>query len=499
MEQHNNLSQIKINNQVNINELLNNKSWIHGTSHDNITITIFLITIESHLLQYALEAINSLETTYNVLVNVIMNVSPTKQAYNTMIERCTTQYFIQLDEDMEMYPNGLSIILDYLKSLSDNKKSNCFVYSFKLIDNYLGLSNPPVLYGLKVYNFDIMKNFHMQDCTTTVSQVDKTWHAPIYASGYIDRLSNITIGFHARNRKPFDIMLRFSKSTSSFMNFAIRKNSGDYCRILRPINKIANLNSIYSSLFYNMLSIRFDNDIYKANFEIFSKSFYKYINPNNLISYNIPEKYNTLPKQIQNFSLSDFIKLSNICLLNMNEYYVLIGIINRLFDNYSYSFKDYPYKVNNYFSKVFEFRLGIFADSVDNIILDSFNCYDNFKIYFLIKSKDSNQTNTNNTIYYSNEDDIKYNYLFDLITDIHKIKEYDNINEFHNYLLSLERNRKNILITNKENINIESIKNKHQSNIYILNTNVKIIKYDNSCYYINPTYINDYSIFDTIK
>ena len=39
-----------------------------------------------------------------------MNISPTARAYNCMVTRCTTPYFIQMDEDMEFFPDALDII-----------------------------------------------------------------------------------------------------------------------------------------------------------------------------------------------------------------------------------------------------------------------------------------------------------------------------------------------------------------------------------------------------
>ena len=40
-----NIENININNNVTIDELFNNKYWIHGNSKSDIKITIFLITI----------------------------------------------------------------------------------------------------------------------------------------------------------------------------------------------------------------------------------------------------------------------------------------------------------------------------------------------------------------------------------------------------------------------------------------------------------------------
>ena len=70
---------IQINNNVQMEELHDGFTWIHGNSNENIQLTIFLITICSEQLKYSLQSINELELTHNVYVNVIMNVSPTNK------------------------------------------------------------------------------------------------------------------------------------------------------------------------------------------------------------------------------------------------------------------------------------------------------------------------------------------------------------------------------------------------------------------------------------
>jgi len=122
------LSSIEIENDVKINDLYNNKYWIHGKTKENINITIFLITICGEQLKYSLKAINNLDIEQSVLVNVIMNIKPTNKAYNTMVERCTTKYFIQLDEDMEIYPNAINMVYNHLSQYKKNTKIFFYIH-----------------------------------------------------------------------------------------------------------------------------------------------------------------------------------------------------------------------------------------------------------------------------------------------------------------------------------------------------------------------------------
>ena len=106
---------LEIDNNVKIEDLYNKKTWIHGKTKKNIKITIFLITIQGEQLKYSLNAINNLNTNIPVIINVIMNVCPTNKAYNEMRLRCTTDYFIQNDEDMELHNDIINKMYDEIK------------------------------------------------------------------------------------------------------------------------------------------------------------------------------------------------------------------------------------------------------------------------------------------------------------------------------------------------------------------------------------------------
>ena len=118
-------------------EIHDGKEWIHGNP-GTIQITIFLITIQSHQLEFTLESINKLNPNYPVLVNVIMNVAPTNRAYNQMRERCKTPYFIQLDEEyayIEPICKKEEVLIKLKKSFIEDKK--CFLYISDLFQQKL--------------------------------------------------------------------------------------------------------------------------------------------------------------------------------------------------------------------------------------------------------------------------------------------------------------------------------------------------------------------------
>lgn len=345
-----NINNMNNNANISILDLYDGFTWIYGDTNKNIDITVFLITINSHHLKFALESLKNLDYNYPVKISIIMNICPTNKAYNMMRKRCDTKYFIQFDDDMELYSYSIKMMYEYI-----NKDNNCFLITFKLVDEYLGVGKNKIIDCMKLYNNDIMKNYPtFGDGDIPISSVDKMWHKPILEDKYtINQTQNIA-GTHARNRNGMDLILRFGKSTKSMLNSDIKINSGDLCRLLRPLNKIPNLEEITHSILCHFVSLKFDIEKYNKNKILLQKRLSTYINKLSLDLYDLPEKYKIFPCSDFVYSNESYNKLYECDLKYKNEMFCIIGVINTLFDNYEYSFDKYPYDVFDYFNKVYE-------------------------------------------------------------------------------------------------------------------------------------------------
>jgi len=370
------------NNNANvcIDNIYDNFFWIQGDITKDIDITIFLITINSHHLKYALESLKKLDPNYPVKISVIMNISPTNKAYNMMRKRCDTKYFVQFDDDMELYPHSIKLMYEYI-----NKDNNCFLITFKLIDEYLGVGKNKIIDCIKLYNNDIMKNYPtLGDGDIPISSVDKMWHKPIMEDKYtINQTQNIA-GTHAKNRNGMDLLLRFCKSTKSMLNNNIKINSGDLCRLLKPLNKIQNLEETVSSILCHFFALNFDMKKYDENKKLLHKRLSSYISKSSLDLYDLPEKYKIFPCGDFAYSDDDFNKLYKCDLKYSNELFCIIGIINTLFDNYEYSYDKYPYDIYDYFNRVFLIKVSFirYADCDKDKILFIFDKYKFVELHF---------------------------------------------------------------------------------------------------------------------
>lgn len=365
---------IEINNNVKIADICNNKTWIHGKSNENIDITIFLITICSDQLKYSLESINNLNTNHNVYVNVIMNVSPTNKAYNEMRLRCKTKYFIQNDEDMELYDNAIDIFYNTL--LTNSNK--IFLNTYKLIDTSLGIGNPPIIDCLKLYNNDIMKKYPtFSNGSETISSVDSLWHKNIDEIYKVNNTNKI-IGYHGKHRSNFDLMLRHCKILSSIIDNRIKTNNGHLCKIIRSLFSENNDLMDYFHICVQHFRLFVEIDVNKINNII--KILNSYI-PNSYIEmYNIKNRFNIELIDNNKFNYKYFILLFDKS-FNFEKFYAVFSIFCIATNNYQYSFDKYPYELYNYFDNIIKNKKLeiVFLDN------DNFNNKRN-KIYIVNKS-----------------------------------------------------------------------------------------------------------------
>jgi len=339
------MSNIEINNKVGVDDLFNGKTWIHGKSNTGVKITLFLITICTNQLIYSLDAINKLTTDIPVIVNVIMNVSPTNAAYNEMRLRCTTLFFVQVDEDMELYENSIETLTKHISGRS----GKTFLNTFKLIDDVLGIGNPPIIDCIKIYNNEIMKKYPtFENGKSSVSSVDQLWHNPIIESGYKINNTSTIIGHHGKHRSNFDLFLRYCKITKSLTNSQIKTNNGHLCKLLKGLN-VTHVNELFEKIIQHFnLFCSIDNKKLNGVIKILNG----YVPNNYLHMYNIHDR-ELIGNKNTIFNVENFTQSLTFCYSNdKNVVLCIVSILCVITGNYEYSFDKYPKDIFNYFDKL---------------------------------------------------------------------------------------------------------------------------------------------------
>jgi len=139
-------------------------------------------------------------------IKEINNVSPMSKAYQTMIDTCTTKYYIQIDEDMILNYNAVEIMYNCIKNSDDNI---AFV-TYKLLDIHLNFD----IFGVKIYNHDITHKYKRWNKGKQITEID--FIEKLKNSDYNITSKELVIGMHSPlwNEKLifnryFDLMERY--------------------------------------------------------------------------------------------------------------------------------------------------------------------------------------------------------------------------------------------------------------------------------------------------
>lgn len=132
-------------------------------------LTVFVSTVGGTEFSDCLEALKHQNCEFRL--EVIENVSPMSAAFQKMIDDCKTPYYIQVDEDMHLFPNGVRELYDRMKE----QPSNTAIYAAPLIEEF---RNIPVI-GVKIYNHRIIKDFpyNPDAFSCEIEQVDRLENA----------------------------------------------------------------------------------------------------------------------------------------------------------------------------------------------------------------------------------------------------------------------------------------------------------------------------------
>ena len=118
---------------------------------------MFFLTVGASSKPRALRALR--DQNYPHTKTVINNVAPMSAAFQAMLDRCETQYFVQLDEDMVLRPGALQKL--HLSILGQTQQSQGKVSHVvhPLWDQHLDRA----IVGIKAYNHHVVKDYPYRD------------------------------------------------------------------------------------------------------------------------------------------------------------------------------------------------------------------------------------------------------------------------------------------------------------------------------------------------
>lgn len=159
----------------------------------NSEVTVFVISCGESCLPNCLAAIK--KQNISLTINEIKDVAPMSNAFNEMILRCKTPYYIQVDADMTLEKFAVATLLQAIKK----RGNKCAEVCAALKDPVRG-----ILYGVKIFNHSIMKNFRYQN----VNACDRRIVEEYTKKGYTRDAIGTIVGTHAEFYNNSEIMLK---------------------------------------------------------------------------------------------------------------------------------------------------------------------------------------------------------------------------------------------------------------------------------------------------
>lgn len=136
--------------------------------HD--AVTVFVTTVGAPSFEACLDHLAMQDTEFRLVT--IRNKAPLSAAFQEMIDRCETPFYVQVDEDMLLYPDAVRTLHDRIAS-ADADVAMC---AANLFDVHL----ERCIIGVKIFRHGIVKSFPFRD----VEGCESDQQRRLTASGY---------------------------------------------------------------------------------------------------------------------------------------------------------------------------------------------------------------------------------------------------------------------------------------------------------------------------
>ena len=121
------------------------------------SVTVFVTTVGAPTFRGCMARLRDQSCVFSL--NVIQDVAPMSLAYQTMIERCRTPFYVQVDEDMLLHPYAIEFL--FLKM--QEQDLNTAMVVAELYDCDLERR----IYGVKLFRHQIVKNYPFANVEAT--------------------------------------------------------------------------------------------------------------------------------------------------------------------------------------------------------------------------------------------------------------------------------------------------------------------------------------------
>ena len=167
-------------------------------------LTVFVITVGAPSFTECMQRLDAQDCRFRR--EVIRNVAPMSRALQSMLDRCGTRFFVQVDEDMLLYPHAIRTLYTHIAAAApDVAILTCHLYDAHA---------ERVIYGLKIYRHEIVRRYPYNN----VESCEYDQIRRFTKDGFVDcrlplvdhfRPSELTLGEHGAGWTPRSIFERY--------------------------------------------------------------------------------------------------------------------------------------------------------------------------------------------------------------------------------------------------------------------------------------------------
>jgi len=199
-------------------------------------LTVFVITTDKSInYEDCIEALKNQSVGFKLFA--ISNYHPMSKAFQQMINQCQTPYYVQVDDDMILYPNAIE---DMYNAIIKSRKEISMV-AFMLKDVHL---NFPIC-GVKIYKHDIFKKYpyNLSCLSCEVEQTDR-----MKRDGYTFITKQKIVGDHSPNWTDETIFERYYNLMEKYKEFKYNWLERVPLKLWNILKKNPTKNNLYALL-----------------------------------------------------------------------------------------------------------------------------------------------------------------------------------------------------------------------------------------------------------
>ncbi len=131
-------------------------------SHDlSKVVTVYVTSVGAPTYPQCVEHLRNQDSTF--VLRTIERVAPMSAAFQRMLDDCKTPYYVQVDEDMLLYPHAIRSLYERISRAN----SSVAMLACSLYDEHL----ERCINGVKIFRHGIVRNYPFKDVEGCVPEI----------------------------------------------------------------------------------------------------------------------------------------------------------------------------------------------------------------------------------------------------------------------------------------------------------------------------------------